>query len=249
MRKRAFTASFAVFCLSMLASLATLAIERMVGIGWDYHPDALTYVFTSDIVVELASGGPIINFFNNGHFFWSSFWNENIGVLIFWNMVFFSITNVILYRYQSQYLSNRKIATNFMIFLTALLIFNPYRLHLSTTVLKDTSIVLMTVLAFVSSWRWLPFFGILLLFLRLPGLLYGLVFLDRRLVYITTALLLVLFVVFFDYISFFLIERNDADMRFREFDQVPTFQEYGVIGSILRGVVWSLLLLTWSTAT
>ena len=38
-----------VVVLSFFTSALLLAAERAVGIGWDFHPDSLTYATTSDV--------------------------------------------------------------------------------------------------------------------------------------------------------------------------------------------------------
>ena len=35
---------WAMFCLSILACVSILIIERFLGIEWDFHPDANTYI-------------------------------------------------------------------------------------------------------------------------------------------------------------------------------------------------------------
>jgi hypothetical protein len=56
-------------------------------------------------------------------------------------------------------------------------------------------------------------------------------------------------------ISFIVIQPEDAilsilnvqdqvDMRFRDFDQVPSFYEFGLLGAFIRAIVWPFLYLT-----
>ena len=37
---------------------------------------------------------------------------------------------------------------------------------------------------------------------------------------------------------------NEAEMQLREFDKIPTFQEYGIVGVLMRSVTWPLLAIT-----
>ncbi len=43
---------FLIFSLSILACLFVLSIERLAGIGWDFHPDANTYITISNGAVS-----------------------------------------------------------------------------------------------------------------------------------------------------------------------------------------------------
>ena len=37
---------------------------------------------------------------------------------------------------------------------------------------------------------------------------------------------------------------NETDMQFREFDKVPSFQEFGAVGSVFRFIVWPIISIT-----
>lgn len=46
------THSLWIFAISICASLVLVGLGRQLGIGWDYHPDAVTYVNTYNNIIS-----------------------------------------------------------------------------------------------------------------------------------------------------------------------------------------------------
>ena len=46
------------------------------------------------------------------------------------------------------------------------------------------------------------------------------------------------------FFSAILNTQNQVDMTFREFDNVPNFFQYGVLGAVFRAIIWPFLFLT-----
>jgi hypothetical protein len=123
-------------------------------------------------------------------------------------------------------------------------IFNPYRLHLSTTLLKETIIIFLLTLIFEFSFR-IKLLPLGLIFIwRFASLFYLTLLLPKRL-YLVIWFLLLGFACFnFEYVHEFAKNQDMADMQFRDFDLVPAFKEYGFNGTLLRMFAWPLFALS-----
>jgi hypothetical protein len=51
-------------------------------------------------------------------------------------------------------------------------------------------------------------------------------------------------ILFGDLVGDALSGTNDIELNFREFDRVPTFKDYGLIGVALRAIIWPILTLS-----
>lgn len=226
-----------VFYISIIVSLFTLFTERLIGIGWDYHPDSYTYATTSsDVYSNLLESG-ILSFLNNLYYVIVHLFGQSIIMVTAFNILIYSFTNVLLYRCLiNAYTFNK-------VFYILLFVFaNPYRIHLSTTMLKDTLIIFLLALVFTNKIRFISF--ALLIFTRVVSILYIIPLI--RLKYYYVIILTFLILLFFDFAPLvdFLLKSAENEMTFREFDRMPTFQNFGVVGSFIRGFVWAPLSFT-----
>lgn len=235
--------SAVIFFLSFFVALFLMAIERFAGIGWDFHPDAVTYTtLASDVTQSILSESYLL-IFNNGYYFWAEFLGMSLFLLTVANLIMFSITNVMLYRIHDRYASRR---TSEVLWFASLgiLLFNPYRVHLATTVLKDTMIIMFTVMIAVYSTRRSLIVAPLLFLLRIASVLYFMIKLRRKYLIICLVVALLFAFVYSNSLADRLSEFNSADMQLREFDRVPNFRSLGLLGVMLRAALWPLLALT-----
>lgn len=216
-----------------------LGLERLVGIGWDYHPDSVTYATVSTETVHEILSGDWILIFNNGYYFWCHLFSENIYILTALNMLMYALTNVHLYKFHKSFFDDN--SKNKWLFALIILLINPYRLHLSTTLLKDTLIIFLMVLVAKNGFKRGIIFIPLLFVVRVASLLYTFIFLKRRYLFTIFALALLLIMVSPQLVIERLMEFNEAEMQLREFDRIPTFQEYGLVGIAMRGILWPIL--------
>jgi uncharacterized protein YkwD len=78
-----------IFFSSIIFSLTILIIERIIGIGADYHPDSTYYLNYNDYAKHFRVGlfyHDIVYFFNS-----------NVSALLTLNVIAFSLTNLVLY--------------------------------------------------------------------------------------------------------------------------------------------------------
>ena len=224
-----------VFLLSFLASAVLLGLERAVGLGWDFHPDSVTYATTSETVYESIVEN-WFGLFNNGYYVVAYFLGESIAAITLMNMLVFALTNGFIYKLIREK-SNYPVTEALML----LLLLNQYRVHLSTTLLKETLIIFLLILIVSStnSARVLPIVGMFIL--RIASPLYLTVLMSKRLLFYGFLAVCLITVFYWDAALGRIIEFNVQEMRLRDFDTIPTFQEYGLWGAFLRGIVWSLL--------
>ena len=237
-----------VFILSIFSCLVVLLIERNLGISWDFHPDATTYINQSHNVID--SIGKLSSVINNAFYYYVNFFNSNIISIISTNILIYSLTNFII---ASFYLKNCQIySKSFHSVLFLLVLFNPYRIHLADHVLKDTIIIALLVFFTISQNRLFKFSHFLLLFLfRIASFIYLVAFIKFKEVFKMNWFNSLFFiVVFFGMIIYswdriiFISTVGLGDMSFRDFDKIPNFYDLGFIGSILRAILWPILYLT-----
>ncbi len=148
-----------IFIVSFLLELLALLFIRIMGIDWDYHPDAITYIKTSSsISVDIynmifnpnfchvnLSTALIKNIFliiNKGFYFMVNFLgSRQINILIL-NIFLFSITNYFIA------LILRPFKHKYYEWFEYLVIFNPYRVYLATAILKDTTVIFLLIISF-----------------------------------------------------------------------------------------------------
>lgn len=238
-----------IFIISILIAGLALIIERIAGIDWDYHPDVVTYVATYRVVTE--QGWQALP--NQLYYFIADWVGGSLSLLVVLNIISYGFTNVLIsksyFEYESK-LSEKGRTGLLKLIVLVWLLFTPYRIHLAVHGLKDTLIILL--LCFFSySYRryhysllsWIP-----LLLLRVYSIFYMTLFVRAK--YLMAGMVvIVILIVSFDYpILEFLLERNEIDMRAREFDTIPSFSEMGLKGTILRMLVWPLLIVSGAFA-
>jgi hypothetical protein len=224
-----------VFLLSFLASAVLMGLERAVGINWDFHPDSVTYATTSETVYESIVEN-WIGLFNNGYYVMAYFLGESIVAITLMNMLVFALTNGFIYKLIRE--KSRYPVTGALMLL---LLLNPYRVHLSTTLLKETLIIFLLILIVSSTntARAIPIAGMFIL--RIASPLYLIVLMPRRFLFYGFLGVSLVTAFYWDAALGRILDFNDQEMRLRDFDTIPTFQEYGFWGAISRGIVWSLL--------
>ena len=271
---------WAIFFVSILACSLTLIIERFLGIEWDYHPDANTYITQSSrIFLDLYT-----NFFitneqaqgcstllcdikaAKGNLFYVivGLLNSNINLVIAMNIIVYSVTNS---KIASFFRNNCKLESqSYLGILFLLVIFNPYRAHLSVQVLKDTLIIASLVFFTINrSSISLIFYFLMGIFLRNGWIIYLVsiinirrfsslkrikdFFNNKNILLLSASIALVVIYIFW-FISnnistiFHVFINTNGDMTFRGFDNVPSFYELGIFGSIIRAFLWPLLYLS-----
>ena len=235
---------FVMFFLSILACLFVLSIERLSGIEWDFHPDANTYITISN---RVASSFDIQNFLSGDSFYvMVDMLNSEVWLVITFNVFIYSITNVALMLFFKKNIGLHK-KQIWILFL--LVIFNPYRTHLSVHVLKDTLIIFSMVYFFTSNKAYSWIFLLLSYSVSLRTAIYLITILNKKNLMIL--MILMVPVVFFilmqseGILYSILSAENQVNMTFRDFDKVPNFLEFGLFfGAIIRAIVWPFLYLT-----
>lgn len=218
-----------IFLISILVCLLTLIVERTVGIGWDFHVDSVTYVESMDYykLTEIAS---LFDLSNNLHYYVVS--HLGIDGTIFYNILLTAAGNQIIY-------SNviKKFKFSLKIFLI-LYLFNPYKLHLSTTLLKDSAIIFFLTLALFSK---INIIGILLGGVYRNAFIFYLIYMKKLRRFYIYAFIGVVAMYFYavGFSSDTLDDHLSEGMTFRDFDLIPNFTQFGsLIGGVIRMIVW-----------
>ncbi|MBD8548173.1 hypothetical protein [Sphingomonas sp. CFBP 8760] len=236
-----------VFVMSLAAALLFLGIERFAGIPWNFHPDSVTYATFAHDTVRAILAQSYFLILNNGYYFWADLLGMSVALMTAANMLLFASTNVILFRFHDRYCNNDRGSVRWLIALL-LILANPYRLHLATTALKDTMIVMFVVLMAVNGRRAVPWFAPFLGILRVASIFYLIIKLPRKHLIRLLFVALLLSLVFADALGGRLLEFNSADMQLREFDRIPNFRNLGLFGTLARGVFWPILAMTGAFA-
>jgi len=259
---------WAMFFISILACILTLVTERFFGIEWDFHPDSNTYiVWSKEFTVSACSTfnlNCISDLKGNLFYFIVDFFDSNIKLVMFFNIIIYSITNSAIGHF---FRKNCKLQSEgYLGILFLLVIFNPYRAHLSLYVLKDTLIIASLVFltlnkrnvssliffifgAFLRN-GWIIYFFSFINISNLNNILRKKNYLNKKNFYFVSFTLLV----FASYFAWFVIHywptiihvttNTNGNMTFRDFDSVPSFFELGLLGSVIRAFLWPLLYLT-----
>ena len=223
-----------------------LLLERSLGINWDYHVDAKTYGENSKIITEgIIENGPIKLIGNSYYFIVSRIFNQNVFALTIFNLVIYAITNVLIFDFLRIKLNSFFVGKLSSLILL-LYLFNPYRLHLGTTILKETPITfLITLLFYPTIFSSIIFF--LLVCLRTAGGIYALAFLQKNKLYLFIVLMAFAVIVvpeLQNLVGDRIELTNEVNIRARAADTIPNWQDLGYIGAILRGIIWPFLALT-----
>jgi hypothetical protein len=170
---------------------------------------------------------------NNLHYFVVSLLGIN-GTIIY-NILLTAMGNQIIYTSVIKGLDRKS-----KIFLI-LYLFNPYKLHLSTTLLKDSAIIFFLIVTIFTK-------------LSLLGVMFGGAYRNAFAFYLILhgKIRRFYFYAFFGVVSLYFYtisfsadsfgEYLTVDMTFRDFDLVPNFTSFGAIyGSLLRMVLWPII--------
>lgn len=227
-----------IFCLSILVALLLMSIERLIGIGWDFHPDSVHYSKNSIYIANSLFESGFLSWFNGGYYYIMYLLNQDVFTVTVYNIILFALTNVIIAK------MHWEVRSNFIISIALLmLLLNPYRIHLATTMLKDTTMIFLAVLIFYR----LRFALILIMptiMIRLASVFYFIAWFKPKALKYLIFIGICIFIAFPDPIMDQLNISQSIDLKTREFDNIPAFQEYGFLGSILRAIIWPLLALS-----
>jgi hypothetical protein len=234
------------FIISILFSLLVLSIERSVNINYDYHPDTLTYLNNSseDLIADFYQNP--LQFLGSFYYIWVSFFTANKIVLITLNIFIYALTNSIMFLLIKEIYRKK----GWLYYISVLIIiFDPYRAHLSVHILKDTLIIFSLVLFIFSSSKIISSFGLILGFmLRLGFFVYLpiiLIYLNKKNFIFITLGIIIPFWYFWGIILSGISSGQEADMAFRDFDRVYNFVEIGYpLGDIMRSLAWPVIRLT-----
>jgi len=220
--------SIATIC----ASLILLMLERLIGIDWDYHVDSVTYIESMDNF-KFHNIIDVFEISNNLHYYVVSMLGLNGTIL--YNILLTAIGNQLIYNSVIRE-GNRGLQVLLVVYL-----FNPYKLHLSTTLLKDSAIIFFMVVSLFSN---IGLLGVLLGGAYRNAFAFYLIFhrkLKRFYLYLFTGVVsLYFYTIGFSADS--LSEHLVADMTFRDFDLIPNFTDYGaIVGSLLRMIIWPII--------
>ena len=231
-----------IFILSLIAVLATLIFERAIGIEWDFHPDSITYATTSHEISQNILNEGFGSAINNSYYFLCSLLGQNIVAIIAMNMIFFALTNLVILKLHIKFTGDSSLEKYSLLLL---LVLNPYRMHLATTMLKDTLIIFLALISLIGARHWIISF-IAMPFLRVIGVFYYGVLLPRIIFAFGVFCAICIFFIFNEKVVGLMLEFNANQMQFREFDSVPSFQDSGLVGIAIRSILWPILALTAS---
>jgi hypothetical protein len=264
--------------------------RRIIGIDPFYHPDS-SYYYDNFIRNQILSSSKGIieninlyfkNFFSNTLYpsiigltfelyeaiqkinFLSFLHNTFYRYVVSLNIMISLIINVILLKHYLYTFKDSSYNIKNLIFFIIIL-FLPYKMHLSVNILKDIIILLPLVFFFTTK----MFSTLLISFmiatpLRYGAIIYYFLFLNYKIfnkkiiiglivLTITVSLYLFLKVVYIGSdntnqdliisIKEFLEARNVADMGGRSYDNIPNFHEFKT-GSIIRALIWPILFIS-----
>ena len=233
-------ASIWVPLISFLCFLFVWFLERLIGLGWYYHLDSLHYVADFSLVLNGNSPISLPQWVGKGYYLFVSTLNGSPFLIITANGFLFSLTNLMLWRLHSSSLNKSDQYFSIFIFLILL---SPYRVHLATTPLKETLFTIFVVLMYCPSYR-VKFLGLLLSsFIRKAGIVYSCSLLPSR--YVLPIFLMLLIAVFFlEPLKELSVASFTVDLKTRSWDLVPTFQDFGHLGNLIRFLTWPILLTT-----
>jgi hypothetical protein len=228
-----------VFLISLILVILFWSVERLLGIPWDFHPDAETYVTSSYSIALNILDNPT-QLFNNGHYAVTALMNSNVILITVCNCVLFSITNSMIYKYLKSESGVKRGVFYYLILFGYL--FNPYRMHLATTILKDTFVIFLLVHSLVNRKFFIS--ALFMLVYRLASIIYFSLFVPRRYFKYFFMISIVVFVFVSDTLISHMNDMNEVHMQFRDFDLIPSFQNLGLTGSIMRAILWPIISLT-----
>ena len=260
--------SLQIFIFSFLICLSFYALEGLLGIDRFYHPDSEYYLnFYSNIEFKDYLDDPF-KVFKVDYLLITNLFNNNYYLLILLNFILYSLTNILIYqkvfkRYHKR-LDNLK-----LFFLFYILFLDPYRLHLSSHILKETFIFSFIILIILSNKNIIKLLSIIFIdSFRPNSWIYVLIFitysnikklLKPKIIYAILVLIVLSIACIiltdqslnkiihyqFENIISTLKEYYNREMPVRVYDHVPDFKNYGFpVGFILKNITWPIMLLS-----
>ena len=259
---------YSVFWISILVEFISIASLRAIGIDWDYHVDSVTYVEKSALIAKIIiSSGNIFLALNNSYYLLVNFLQSNPHYIIIFNSIIFSLTNLFLVLILRPY--RHKFYNTF----EYLVLFNPYRVYLGTTLLKDTLLIFLIVISYYfyhltkhSSRFKSNNANLIGKFLTLITSIISIFVAGRSIVYlfllprildnpkkikgIFTVLIFFILMnsIIFHYINMDIfssfVNASQTNMNFRDYGKIPNFASFGAFGSILRIIIWPIFYIT-----
>lgn len=229
-----------VLPLLALYLVALGVLETRLGLGpGEAHIDESTYLYNTEIVA-CGSGIETLPRIGEGYFCLSDLLDKSLTKLVGLNIALYLATSLILMNFFNRYEMDP--LQRFLLFM---ILCDPYRAHLAIHVLKESFLFFGVVLMFYS--RLGVVYGLIIsTFFRVAGPLYTLVLVHRiERKFLLSGLLIFGFVLWmFPGHILYLLNGGNADMVFQTYDKVPTFNQYGLAGDILRAISWPILLLS-----
>lgn len=182
-------------------------------------------------------------------------------LIILVNILICALTNYLIIINYKKFFSETKFQYYLILFVFCLL---PYKMHLSVNILKETLIVFLLITSVLYKNLLIQFFVLIIgassrtlfpfyLLVTIGGNFENL---NKYKLYIFIFIIFLAFSLFhalqlsnpdFDFnVIDYLKSRNLADMGGRNYDGVPNFVDYDLIGIILRSIFWPFLFLTGS---
>tara|TARA_B100000212_G_scaffold269557_1_gene208935 strand:+ start:9808 stop:10794 length:987 start_codon:yes stop_codon:yes gene_type:complete len=237
-----FSFKYLYLCLIIsIALIILLFLENLIGIGWDFHPDAKHYLENANYFAsKVYKSKNFFLFINTGYYLFVDFLKSNLFVIAFFNVLFYLVTNLLIFSKYKNFCMKNNYKINLLLFL--LIALNPYKMHLSIHVLKDTFIIFLIVLTSFKIKYFLPILFLPLTSLRTIAGGYFTVFIEKKyyrlIIFISFPLIILNLDNIISGINFY----NSQIMQLRNFDSVPTFQSFGILGSLMRAALWPFLL-------
>ncbi len=260
--------SYQIFVLSFLICLLFYLAESILGIDRLYHPDSFHYLSAhGSSPPESFVDNPLIIFKTNYYTITNLFY-DNYYLLILINFILYSLTNIFIYQkvFKRYFNSVNNIKLSFLFYL---LFLDPYRLHLSSHILKETFLIFFITVIILSNIKILKIISLIFMeSFRQNSWIYILIFLtysnikkflNLKTIYVILALLVValLFIILidqsldkiiqtqFENIIAMMQKYHNREMPLRTYDHVTQFKDYGFpIGFIYKNVTWPFLLIT-----
>ena len=264
--------------------------RRILNIPNSYHPDSVYYFerYSIDYILSINYSlfENLRNFFNN--LFHNLFYLSIINIIseitiiinasnfefikdtfyrnvVKFNIIFYLIGNIFIIKLYTK-IFKEKIFDKKNLVLLIIILFLPYKTHLTISILKDGLILFLLIFVFTYKKIYSLILSILLgTSFRWGFFLYLILFINKKI--FTKKLLIITSIIIFAFISWFIYTkinidhnldtlnnflvsiknylqtRNNLNLGGRDYDQIPTFKEYK-LGTIFRGITWPFLFMT-----
>lgn len=232
-RRVRFETSIILF-INIIFLMLMLVLQNILGIGPGMaHIDESTYLTPGTNACQDIT--TIYQVIGRSYFCFVKLLNFNVVSILVIQCALYLLTSYIIYSRIKDICT-----TPYSYFLLIFLVFDPYRAHLALHVLKETFIIAGVVLL----QRNLTMGILLATAFRFYSFIYLLIFIRPRNVVVMYLFFFIIVLVFQPSIISHIIAGGNADMQFREFDRVPTFNDFGIAGDLLRAILWPFLLIS-----